>query len=179
MVHQQDPVGLVTFDQHIRGVIPPKSKRTQLGNILAHLANLKPTGETDIAKSVIQISSLMRHKSLVMIFSDLLAEPGPVFQSLRRLRHRGHDVILFHILDEAEVNFPYEGMIEFEDPESKEKIVVDASSYREDYASEIEGFRALYKQECFQTGIDYVPLDTSMQFDKALLEYLVSRQNRG
>src|SRR6187401_2340034 len=84
MVHQQDPVGLVTFDQHIRDVIPPKSKRTQLGNILAHLANLKPTGDTDIARSIIQIASLMRHKSLVMIFSDLLAEPGPVFQSLRR-----------------------------------------------------------------------------------------------
>jgi len=179
MVHQQDPVGLVTFDQHIRDVIPPKSKRTQLVNILAHLANLKPTGDTDIARSVIQIASLMRHKSLVMIFSDLLAEPGPVFQSLRRLRHRGHDVILFHILDEAEVNFPYEGMVEFEDPESHEKIVLDATSYRQDYQSEIEGFRALYKQECFQTGIDYVPLDTSLQFDKALLEYLVSRRNRG
>jgi uncharacterized protein (DUF58 family) len=179
MVHQQDPVGLVTFDKHIRDVIPPKSKRTQLGNILAHLANLKPTGPTDIAKSVIQIASLLRHKSLVMIFSDLLAEPGPVFQSLRRLRHRGHDVILFHILDEAEVSFPYEGMIEFEDPETLEKVVVDATSYRQDYQSEIEGFRGLYKEECFQTGVDYVPLDTSMQFDKALLEYLVSRTARG
>jgi uncharacterized protein (DUF58 family) len=114
-----------------------------------------------------------------MIFTDLLADAAPVFQSLRRLRHRGHDVILFHILDEAEVNFPYEGMIEFEDPETQEKVVVDATSYRQDYASELEGFRGLYKEECFQTGVDYVPLDTSMQFDKALLEYLVSRQNRG
>ena len=71
------------------------------------------------------------------------------------------------------------GMVEFEDPETQEKVVVDATSYRHDYQSEIEGFRALYKQECFQTGVDYVPLDTSLQFDKALLEYLVSRQNRG
>src|SRR5947207_15388384 len=133
MVHYQDPVGLVTFDQFIRDVIPPNAKRTQLGNILAHLANLKPTGPTDIAKSIIQIASLMRHKSLVMIFSDLLAEPGPVFQSLRRLRHRGHDVILFHILDEAEVNFAYDGMIEFEDQETQEKVVVDARIYRHDY----------------------------------------------
>ena len=122
---------------------------------------------------------MLRHKSLVMIFSDLLAEPGPVFQALRRLRHRGHDVILFHILDEAEVSFPYDGMIEFEDPETQEKVVVDATSYRQDYKTEIDAFRALYKQECFQTGVDYVPLDTSMQFDKALLEYLVSRSARG
>jgi uncharacterized protein (DUF58 family) len=179
MIHQQDPVGLVTFDQRLRDVIPPKSKRTQIGNILAHLANLKPTGPTDIAKSLTQFAALLRHKSLVMVFSDLLADPGPVFQALRRLRHRGHDVILFHILDEAEVHFPYEGMIEFEDPETLEKVVVDASSYRQDYKSEIEAFRALYREECFQTGVDYVPLDTSMQFDKALLEYLASRQARG
>ena len=122
---------------------------------------------------------MLRHKSLVMIFSDLLAEPGPVFQALRRLRHRGHDVILFHILDEAEVKFPFDGMIEFEDPETQEKVVVDATSYRHDYQTEIDAFRELYRRECFQTGIDYVPLDTSMQFDKALLEYLVSRRARG
>jgi uncharacterized protein (DUF58 family) len=179
MVYQQDPVGLVTFDKQVRDVLPPKSKRTQLGSILAHLTNLKPTGETDIAKSLTQIAAMFRQRSLVMLFSDLLAEPGPVFQSLRRLRHRGHDVILFHVLDEAEVSFPYDGMIEFEDPETQEKVVVDATSYRQDYKNEIEGFREMYRRECFQTGVDYVPLDTSMQFDKALLEYLLSRRARG
>jgi uncharacterized protein (DUF58 family) len=179
MVYQQDPVGLVTFDKQVRDVLPPKSKRTQLGSILAHLTNLKPTGSTDIAKSLTQIAAMFRQRSLVMLFSDLLAEPGPVFQSLRRLRHRGHDVILFHILDEAEVSFPYDGMIEFEDPETLEKVVVDATSYRQDYKREIDAFRELYRGECFQTGVDYVPLDTSMQFDKALLEYLLSRRARG
>jgi uncharacterized protein (DUF58 family) len=179
MVYQQDPVGLVTFDKQVRDVLPPKSKRTQLGSILAHLTNLKPSGETDIAKSVTQIAAMFRQRSLVMLFSDLLAEPGPVFQALRRLRHRGHDVILFHILDEAEVNFPYDGMIEFEDPETNEKVVVDATSYRQDYKREIDGFREMYRRECFQTGVDYIPLDTSMQFDKALLEYLLSRRARG
>lgn len=179
MVYQQDPVGLITFDEKVRDVLQPKSKRTQLGTILAHLTNLKPTGLTDVAKSLTQIAAMLRQRSLVMIFSDLLAEPGPVFQALRRLRHRDHDVILFHILDEAEVHFPYDGMIEFEDPETKEKVVVDATSYRRDYKSEIEGFRELYRRECFQTKVDYVPLDTSMQFDKALLEYLLNRQARG
>src|SRR5262245_33481948 len=179
MIYQQDPVGLITFDEEVRDVIPPKSKRTQLGTILAHLTKLKPTGPTEIAKCLTQVASMFRHKSLVMVFSDMLAEPGPVFQALRRLRHRGHDVILFHVLDEAEVNFPYDGMIEFEDPETGEKVTVDASSYRRDYKSELEGFRELYKKECFQTGVDYVPLDTSMQFDKALLGYLISRQTRG
>lgn len=178
MVYQQDPVGLVTFDTHIRDSLPPKSKRTQLGNILAQLAKLQPTGPTDVAKSVQQIAAMLRHKSLVMIFSDFLADPAPIFQSLRRLRHRGHDVILFHILDEAEVKFPFEGTTEFEDPETHEKVLVDASHYRADYLAEIDAFRAMYKKECFQTGCDYVPLDTGMQFDKALLEYLQSRSAR-
>jgi uncharacterized protein (DUF58 family) len=178
MIYQQDPVGLITFDTRVKDSLAPKSKRTQLGTLLAHLAKLKPTGPTDIGKSLTQIAAMFRHRSLVMIFSDLLADPGPVFQALRRLRHRGHDVILFHILDEAEVTFPYDGMVEFEDPETNELVVVDASAYRRDYQSEIAAFRAMYKQECFQSGIDYVSLDTSMQFDKALLEYLLSRRSR-
>jgi uncharacterized protein (DUF58 family) len=178
MIYQQDPVGLITFDTRVKDSLAPKSKRTQLGTLLAHLAKLKPTGPTDIGKSLTQIAAMFRHRSLVMIFSDLLADPGPVFQALRRLRHRGHDVILFHILDEAEVTFPYDGMVEFEDPETNELVVVDASAYRRDYQSEIAAFRAMYKQECFQSGIDYVSLDTSMQFDKALLEYLLSRRAR-
>ena len=179
MIYQQDPVGLITFDQTVRDSLPPKSKRTQLGTVLAHLARLKPTGPTDIGKSLTQIAAMLRNRSLLMIFSDLLAEPGPVFQSLRRLRHRGHDVILFHILDEAEVHFPFDGMVEFEDPETNERVVVDATAYRSDYASELDAFRELFRRECFQTGVDYVPLDTSMQFDKALLEYLLSRRGRG
>ncbi len=106
MVHQQDPVGLITFDEQIRESLPAKSKRTQIGHVLSLLAKLKPTGKTDVARSLTQIAAMLRHRSLVMLFSDLLAEPEAVLRALGRLRHRGHDVILFHILDEAEVTFP-------------------------------------------------------------------------
>ena len=179
MVHQQDPVGLITFDERIRQSLAPKSKRAQIGNVLSLLAKLEPEGETDIAKSLIQIAAMLRHRSLVMIFSDLLAEPEPVIRALRRLRHGGHDVILFHILDEAEINFPFDGMVEFEDPETDERLEVDASGFRRDYLEEINRFRDEYRRECFQTGIDYGGLDTSMPFAKALLEYLVHRSTRG
>jgi uncharacterized protein (DUF58 family) len=180
MVHQQDPVGLITFDKKIRASIPPKSKRTHIGTVLSTLANLKPTGETDIAASLTQLDAMLKHRSLVMLFSDLLAEPQPAIQSLRRLRHGGHDVILFHILDEAEVQFPFEGVAEFEDPETQEALdPVDAVGIRQDYLAEVHDFREMFKRECFQSGIDYVPLDTSMQFDRALVEYLVMRRARG
>src|SRR3954454_10677562 len=100
MIHQQDPVGLITFDERIRQSLPPKSKRTQLGHVLSLLAKLQPYGKTDIGRSLFQIAAMLKHRSLVMIFSDLLTDPEPVLQSLHRLRHGGHDVILFHILDE-------------------------------------------------------------------------------
>jgi len=178
MVHQQDPVGLITFDDRVRDCLAPKSKRQQLGNVLSHLANLKPTGQTEIAKCLAQIAAMLRHRSLIMLFSDLLGDPAAILRSLQQLRHGGHDVILFHILDEAEVNFPFDGLIEFEDPETHERMEVDATSFRRDYLREISDFRRDFQRNCFQSGIDYVPLDTSMQFDKALLEYLLSRRAR-
>ena len=179
MIHQQDPVGLLTFDKKIRNSLPPKARRSHLGNVLSLLANLKPEGETDIANSIVQVAAMLKHSSLVMIFSDLLGEPEPILEALYRLRHGGHDVILFHVLDEAEVHFPFEGMVELEDPESNRRISLDADGFRRNYLTEIEAFRDTYRRECSKARIDYIPLDTSMQFDKALTEYLANRTARG
>ena len=178
MIHQQDPVGLVTFDQRIRQSLAPKSKRSHLGDVLSLLANLKPEGETNIGHSLTQLAAMLRHASLIMIFSDLLTDPEPVLQALHRLRHGGHDVILFHILDEAEAHFPFDGMVELEEPETHQRLQIDADGFRADYQTEIKSFCDTYRRECFQAQIDYVGLDTSMRFDKALLEYLVARQTR-
>lgn len=178
MIHQQDPCGLIAFDSRIRQSIPPKSKRSQLGNLLSLLTRLQPNGETDIANSMIQLAAMLRHTSLIMIFSDLLEESEKVIDSLRRLRHSGHDVIVFHILDEAEVNFPFSGLMDFEDVETAEHLEIDANSMRPEYLHELEAFRETYRRECSKSGIDYVPIDTSMQFDKALMEYLTMRQSR-
>src|SRR5579864_3714021 len=179
MIHQQDPVGLVTFDTQIRTALPPRSKRTQLGHILALLANLKPAGKTDIAACLQQLAAMLRNRSLIMLFSDLLAEPEPILKSLHQLRHRGHEIILFHILDEAEVHFPFEGVVEFADVEDTRKLTLDALSMRPDYLRSLEAFRGRYQAECARAGIDYVPIDTSVNFDKALMEYLVQRKRRG
>jgi uncharacterized protein (DUF58 family) len=178
MVHQQDPVGLITFDEKIRDSIAPKSKRTQLGTVLSVLANLQPAGETNISNSLMQVAAMLKHKSLVMVFSDLLGDTDEIIDSLRRLRHGGHDVILFHIMDEAEINFPFSGLTELTDPETNEKLQVDGAGFRDEYLEEVNEFRDAFRRECSQSNIDYVPLDTSMQFDKALMEYLLSRRAR-
>ncbi len=178
MIHQQDPVGLVAFDSRIRASLPPRSKRTQLGNILSLLAGLKPSGETDVAGSLHQLAALMRGKGLVMLFSDLLTEPGPVMKALHRLRHRGHEIIVFHVLDEAEARFPFEGLVELEDVESPRTMTLDARAMRDDYLGALAEFREHYRTECARANIDFVPIDTSVNFDRALLQYLVQRQRR-
>ncbi len=179
MVHQQDPVGLVTFGEKIIDVLPPKSKRAQIGNVLSHLAKLRPRAKTDIANSLVQLAAMLKHSSLVMVFSDLLTDPEPVLAALRRLRHGGHEVIVFHVLDQAEVTFPFDGLVDLRDPETNEHIEVDADGYRHDYLAAIDEFRQTYRRECQKSRIDYVPLDTSMPFDRALMEYLISRRNWG
>jgi uncharacterized protein (DUF58 family) len=178
MIHQQDPVGVIAFDQQVRQSLAPKSKRTQLGNILSLLARLTPTGETEIARSLHQVAGMLRHRSLVMLFSDLLGEREPIQKALHRLRFSGHDVILFHILDEAEALFPFEGMVELEDNETREKLLVDADGIKADYLEEVASFQSAYRKECQNARIDYVPLHTGMPFDKALMSYLLTRQAR-
>ena len=178
MVHQQDPCGLMTFDDRLHASLPARSRRSQIAQVLSALSKVKPSGRTDIARSLVQVAAMLRHRSLVMIFSDLLAEPAQIRDALLRLRHRGHDVILFHVLDEAEVNFPFEGVVDFTEPESNDRLVVDADAARRQYVESVAAFREDYRKTCFHAGIDYVPLDTSMQFDRALMEYLVSRRNR-
>lgn len=178
MIHQQDPVGLVTVAEKIRDVLPPRSKRTQLGNMLAMLSNLKPAGQTDLAHGLHQLAALIRTKSLIMVFSDLLTDPDPLLKSLYHLRHRGNEIILFHVLDEAEVEFPFEGLVEFVDVESAEELQLDAKGMRDDYQGGLAEFRGRLKEEATKANIDYVPLHTGITFDKALIEYLINRQRR-
>ena len=178
MVHQQDPCGLMVFDEKLHASLPARSRRSQIAQVLSVLAKVRPSGRTDVARSLGQVAAMLRHRSLVMMFSDLLGDPEPIRDALLRLRHRGHDVILFHVLDEAEVRFPFEGMMEFTEPETQDRLIVDADAARRDYMASVEAFREDYRKTCFRAGIDYVPLDTSMQFDRALLGYLTSRRNR-
>ncbi len=178
MIHQQDPVGLFTFSDRIRHSLPARSRRSQLNSLLAVLQQSRPEGGSAIADSLTRIASLVRHRSLLMVMSDLLSDPDDIISSLQMLRHAGHDVILFHVLDEAEVTFPFSGSVDLKEPESGEHRIVDAAGIRTDYLDALQSLRTQYQQACFSTGADYVPLDTSMPFDRALTEYLFQRQAR-
>ena len=179
MVQQQDPVGLIAFDDKVRESLPPKSRKTHLANILSVLARLQPSGQTDIPASIRQIARMVKHRSLIMVFSDLLADAEPILKAVHRLRHSGHEVIMFHILDEAEALFPFDGVVELEDNETGEALTVDALGVRDDYLAAVAAFQSDYKRDFFRARVDYVPLHTGLPFDKALMGYLLSRQRKG
>ncbi len=178
MIQQQDPVGLMTFDTKLRASIPPRSRRSQLPTILSHLTKLQTAGKTDLAGSLQQMSAMLRHRSLIMLMSDLLTDEEPMMRALRNLRHAGHDLIVFHVLDEAEVSFPFKGLIELVDPESGRRESISAEDAARDYRKTVEDYRSKLRKELTESRIDYVPLDTQQPYDKALLEYLLSRRNR-
>ncbi|MFN7843203.1 MAG: DUF58 domain-containing protein [Pirellula sp.] len=178
MLMQQDPVGLITFDQKIRANLTPKSRRSQFGAILSQLTKLKVAGQTELKAPLLQLASMLKHKSLIMLMSDLLADIDPTLEAIRILKHAGHDVIVFHVLDEAEVEFPFTGLVQLEDPETKQSISVNADDICQEYKENVKKFRDDLKKGLSESKIDYVPLDTSMPYDKAITEYLVSRRSR-
>ncbi|MEM6364893.1 MAG: DUF58 domain-containing protein, partial [Planctomycetota bacterium] len=124
MTMQQDPIGVLTFRDKLRALLPARSRRGHLGDVMASLSSMNPDGTTDLPTALTQVAAMMRHSSLIMLFSDLLAEPADTIAALARLRHSGHDVIVFHVLDAAEIDFPFEGPVEFEDPETGEVVTV-------------------------------------------------------
>jgi len=178
MIHQQDPVGLMTFDDELKASLPARSRRSHLGDILSVLQRCKPTGTTNIAGNLRRIASMIRHRSLMMLMSDLLADQDEIIDAIRMLRFRGHDVIVFHILDEAEVTFPFTGSVDLLEPETNDHEIVDAAGIRAEYLQAVSDLRERFRTTCQAVGADYVPLDTSMPFDKALVEYLSQRQAR-
>ncbi len=178
MIQQQDPTGLVTFDTQIRTFLPPKSKRTQIGAILSVLDTAKPQGQTDVAHCLHQIARIIRKRSLVILFSDLLTDLPPVIHALHHLRHDGNEVIIFHILDEAEVTFPFRQVVELEDPETLERLTLDARGVRDGYLEALRDFTSYLDKECRKANIDIIRVHTGQNFDRALIRYLTERQKR-
>ncbi|NOZ19859.1 MAG: DUF58 domain-containing protein [Planctomycetes bacterium] len=178
MISQQDAVGLITFDERVRMYLPPRSKRSQLPNILGELARPSEAKKTDVPRVLMETAGLIRDRGLVILFSDLLGDVEPILSGLHRLRFGGHEVIVFHILDEAEAKFPFDGPTRFEDVESPEFVHADAASIREEYLRQIKDFVETYTTECFNAQIDYIQIDTSVPFDKALTSYLIKRKSR-
>jgi len=178
MVRQQDRVGLMTMDTRVRSRVPPRSKKVHLFAVLETLMRAEATRRTDLGKALESAAPLIRRKGLVILFSDLLDEPGPVVKQLRHLKHRGQDVIVFQILDPAELRFPFDGQHHFADPETGIEIAADAGAVRKAYVERLRALLRAYRKELRSHDIQYLLLDTSTPYQKALLKFLTYRRRR-
>jgi len=177
MQGQQDAVGLLLFDEKIRQLIPARSSRVHHRRLLVELDNAEPAGhDTKIAPALHAMAERIQRRGLVLLFSDLWDEPeDDVLRGLRHFRHQRHEVVLFHVLDPAEEEFPFRGETEFEGLESGKRLSTHAWEIRDDYMKLLNERTTRYRIACGQLGVEYVPVSTSTPFDLALFRYLEKR----
>ncbi|MCK5113703.1 MAG: DUF58 domain-containing protein [Phycisphaerae bacterium] len=178
MISQQDPVGLFVFDTKLRSFLPPKTKRVHLTNILTTLAKTKPFGLTGLGVSLNDVAARINKRSLVILISDLLDDQDKVMEALRHLRYRGHDIIVFQVLDHSELQLDFDGQVRFDDPETGAGVRANPQSIQVEYQREIQQFIDEYRSQCQGIRADFVTVDNSMTFDRALMEFLVQRKGR-
>jgi len=175
LVRQQDPVGLVCFDEKIRTYIPPRCSTMHLNLILRHLEKLEPAKVTNISTTFHDIAEYIKKRGLMVIISDLFDEQRDVVRALHHFRHKKHEVIVFHIFDKWELEFPFKKLTDFIDMETNERIQVDPKYAREEYLKLINEFIESYKRDCSTSRIEYVQTDTTVPYDVMLLAFLARR----
>jgi uncharacterized protein (DUF58 family) len=176
ILRQQDAVGLACFTRDLGLQLAPHSGMGALRSLLAAFASVRPAQTTDLGAVLSRAAERIRGKSLVLLVSDLFDKPDAILKGLQHLRHRRHDVIVFHVLDAYEVKFPFERMTLFEGMEEMPKVICDPKPIRQAYLAELNAFLAAIRKGCLQLGIDYVRFTTDQPLDVALSEYLARRQ---
>ena len=179
MLKQQDAVGLTLFDDQIRVNIPPRSKRSHLNIILSQMQNIKAGPETSISPVLHQMAEAIKKRGLIILISDLFDDPEKVFSGLQHFRYKGHEVVVFHILDPQELKLEFSQRTRFRDMESGEEIITDPWYIKSDYQKSLEHFCYYFKTNCRKKNIDYVRLSTETPLDSALSEYLIKRKRIG
>ena len=173
ILKQQDAAGVVTFSNRVEAFIPPRAKRDYLTQILYALENRGPGGKTNVGKILEDIAGQIKRRGLIILISDLLDEPAQILKGLRQFRFKGNDVIVFHLMDPAELNLPFDGNILFEDLEAANlRVITDPRTIRTTYQQVINEFIADMRKQCHDNAIDYQLISTATPLDQALASYL-------
>lgn len=173
ILKQQDAAGIATFSNKIDAFIPPRAKRGYVFEILRALEAHRPNGETNTGKILQEIAGKMTRRGLIVLVSDLLDDTEEILKGLRLFRFSGHDVIVFHIMDSAEIELPFDGNILFEDLEEPNlKVTADPQTIRQVYRRVVDEFIDRVRKECHAATIDYQLISTTTPLDRALVSYL-------
>ena len=176
MNRQRDAVGLLTFDDRIRELLPCSARPGHLKTVLLALERVSLGVGTDIAKPLADLVQAIRKRGLVVLISDLLDDPDRIIEGLKHFRYRGTDVVVFQVLDPHEISFPFDRAARFRDVESDQEIVAVPAAIRDTYKARLEAMVSNFRTVLGQNGIDYTLLDTSQPLEMALLAYLQTRR---
>jgi len=172
--HQRDRVGLVTFDNDIVDHVPPSAKHMEV--VLHTLDRVKAGRPGELKAPLHKLAEHFGRRSVLVVISDFYAEPEAVLDAISPLRFRGNDLIVFHVLDQSELEFGFGEASPFEDLESGEQMPVVPEAFREEYRQLVKAHIDALSRSFSGVGVDYAMLDTSKPLDHALYRYLGGRQ---
>ncbi len=179
MLHQNDAVGLVLFDSEVRTFLPPKARPTQFRRVLELLDHTYSKEDTDVGRVLHEIAERIHRRGLVIVISDMIDDVGRVADGLQHFRHNHHEVIVVHVLDDAELNFPYDRLTRFKDMEGMGRIVANPKNLRNRYLERIQSWIDQLKHACFERKISYNLANTTERYDQFLASYLEKRMLMG
>ena len=177
MLKQQDGVGLTLFDSKIRASIEAKSKSNHIKSLFSIMEKTKPGSDTNIGNILNISAESIKKKGLVIIISDFFDDLESIMSGIKHYRYKGHEVILFHILDEKELNLNFNERTKFVDLETNQDITTDPWHIKNDYNFEIKNFCKDLEKKCRQNKVDYTLLKTNTPIEIALFDYLLKRRN--
>jgi len=172
---QRDAVGLITYDETVGEYIPAKCRQPHLMRILRSLAQVQAGKKTDAIKPLTDLAASLTKKSMVVLITDMLDDEERLIKTLQNLRGMGNDVIVFHVIDDAELNFSFDEASEFIDMESNETYITTPAAIKKAYLENLNEFLAFCKKQCQKSGVDYCLLNTSQPLDEALSSYMSKR----
>jgi uncharacterized protein (DUF58 family) len=175
LLRQQDSVGLMTFDDQLRQIVPARSQQTHIDAIAQALHVSKPRAKTNLTKILKRVAEAVSSRGLIVLISDLLADREDFFKGLEMLRHRRHDVLVFHVLDDDELEFPFAGTTRFEGMEELPDLLCDPRALRAGYIQALEEYLVEVRRGCARQGIDYALVRTSDRLDAVLSKFLHHR----
>jgi len=178
-VKQKDRAGLIAFEWDIRHYLPPRSTPASLAAMFDLLGRLTAGGQTDAPKVFHDAATLLRKRSLIVVISDLFADPDEIIRGLIHFRYSSHEVIIFHLMDHSELTFPFKQFSTFEGLEEEGRLEIEPRSVRKEYLKEVNKFVEHNRRNCRAHNIDYVLVDTSERFDSVLATYLNKRARFG
>ena len=160
MNFQKDAAGLVVYDESVKTFIPPKATSQNLKLILNQLASIQPSGKTNTASALNLVAERIKRRGLVIIFSDLFDDQTAVINALKHFRYKRNEVIMFQVLDPAEMNFAIDSPTIFKDMETNKEMLSQPISVMNSYKDAVKEFIDNYKTACLSNNIDYVLLST-------------------